>query len=287
MICLLTILLSATGVISAQAGWPHFVKSKDGSLISYETYGTGEPTLIFVHGWSCDARYWRAQVPNFSEKHRVVLIDLAGHGHSSMTRSNYTMKAFGEDVRAVTQAVGDKRVILIGHSMGGEVIVEAARLMPKRVIGLIGVDSLQNVEQPFTREDFDNMLDPFKKDFQAATRNFVKAMISSGCDPALREWIVSDMSAAPSAVGISASTDLMSMYLTGALAKLFDGLKIPVITVGADMWPVNYEANRKHMFSYDAIILKGTDHFLMMNRADEFNKALEEAIDRVAGKSAE
>ena len=115
--------------------WPRIVPSADGTSISYEVYGAGEPTLVFVHGWSCDARYWRAQVPHFSRKHRVVVLDLAGHGHSGSSRTRYTMGSFGEDVRAVTQASGGSRVILIGHSMGGTVIVEAARLMPDRVIG--------------------------------------------------------------------------------------------------------------------------------------------------------
>ena len=50
------------GEVRAQAEWPHVVHSKDGTSISYEITGAGEPTLIFVHGWSCDARYWRAQI---------------------------------------------------------------------------------------------------------------------------------------------------------------------------------------------------------------------------------
>jgi len=72
----------ASGTIQAQTEWPHVVLSKDGTPISYEISGTGEPALLFVHGWSCDARYWRVQVPHFSKKHRVIILDLAGHGHS-------------------------------------------------------------------------------------------------------------------------------------------------------------------------------------------------------------
>ncbi len=81
-----------------------------------------------MHGWSCDARYWRSQVPAFSRNHRVIVPDLAGHGHSGTSRTKYTMNAFGEDVQAVIQAAGSRRVILIGHSMGGSVIAEDERL---------------------------------------------------------------------------------------------------------------------------------------------------------------
>jgi pimeloyl-ACP methyl ester carboxylesterase len=106
-------------------------------------------------------------------------------------------------------------------------------------------------------------------------------MISPQTDPQLREWILSDISAAPPAVALSAMNNLMSQYLTGEAAKIFDEIRIPVITVNADMWPVNYEANRRHMLSFDAIVLKGADHFLMLNRPEQFNRALEKAISKI------
>ena len=62
--CLLLLLLTF-GEASAETEWPQIAFSKDGTPISYEIYGVGEPILVFVHGWSCDARYWRAQVPVF------------------------------------------------------------------------------------------------------------------------------------------------------------------------------------------------------------------------------
>ncbi len=277
----LVIIVLAFTAVPAQAEWPHVVPSKDGTPISYEIYGTGEPTLVFVHGWSCDARYWRAQVPHFSKHHRVVLLDLAGHGHSGSTRSHYGMKAFGEDVQAVVKATGGRRIILIGHSMGGTVIAEAARLMPDLITGLIGIDTLENIEYPMTQKQLDQMIAPLKNDFRTGTQHFVKEMMSSRTDPQLRDWILSDMAAAPPAVAISAMDEMMSQYITGEAAEIFDGIRIPVITVNGDQWPINYEANRRHMFSFDAVVLKDADHFLMMNRADEFNTALENAIKMI------
>jgi pimeloyl-ACP methyl ester carboxylesterase len=283
-VCCLVALLLIFGVIRAQAEWPHVVPSKDGTPISYEIYGTGEPTLVFVHGWCCDARYWRAQVPHFSKRHRVVMLDLAGHGHSGSTRSQYTMLAFGEDVRAVTEAIGSSNVILIGHSMGGSVIAEAARLMSNRVIGLIGIDTLENIEYPMTREELIKMMTPLEKDFRTGSRQFVAGMISPHTNPQLREWILSDISAASPTAALSAMNELMSQYITGEAAKIFDEIHVPVITVNGDMWPVNYEANRRHMFSFDAIVLKGADHFLMLDRPEEFNRALEKAIRLISRK---
>jgi len=278
LVSFIVILFLVYGARDAKAEWPRVVLSKDNTPISFEVYGSGAPTLIFVHGWSCDARYWRAQIPYFSSRYRVVTLDLAGHGHSGMTRSRYSMLAFGEDVQAVTEAVGTNRVILVGHSMGGSVIAEAARLMPDRVIGLIGIDTLHNIEHPMTREELTKMLAPLEKDFHTGSREFVEEMISPHMDPELREWILSDISAAPPTVALSASNSMMSQYISGEAAKIFDEIRVPVVSVNSDMWPVNYEGNRRHMSFFDAIILKGADHFLMLDRPKEFNRALEKAI---------
>lgn len=283
MVCLVALFLTLWGS-GAQAQWPSVATSRDGTTISYETYGTGDPTLVFVHGWSCDSRYWREQVPYFSSKNRIVLMDIAGHGHSGSDRLRYIMKSFGEDVQAVVEATGSEKVILIGHSMGGSVIAEAARLMPGRVIGLIGIDTLENVEYPLTREELDHMLSAFKQDFKTGTRHFVEDMILPETDPVLKEWIISDMSSAPPAIALSAMEEMMTQYITGEAAKIFEEIPIPVVTVNASLWPVNYEGNRRHMFSFDAIVLEDTDHFLMLDQAERFNDALDNAIDMILKK---
>jgi pimeloyl-ACP methyl ester carboxylesterase len=162
--------------------------------------------------------------------------------------------------------------------MGGSVIAEAARLMPDRVIGLIGVDTLHNIEYPMTHEELSKMLAPLEKDFLKGTREFVEPMILPSMKPQLREWILADMSAAPSAVALSASKSMMTQYITGEAAKIFHEIRAPVVSVICDMWPVDYEANRRHMSFFEAIILKGADHFLMLDRPKEFNQALEKAI---------
>ena len=128
------------------------------------------------------------------------------------------------------------------------------------------------------------MTAPLEKDFQAGSRQFVKEMISPRTDPRLREWILADMSAASPAVALSAMKEMMSQYLSGEAARIFAEIRLPVITVKGDLWPVNYEANRRHMLSFEAIVLKDTDHFLMLDRPDEFNSALERAINQIAKK---
>ena len=273
------VLIAAT---AAGAGTPGVVPSADRTPIAYEVHGGGEPTLILVHGWSCDARYWREQLAHFAARHRVVTVDLAGHGHSGAGREDYTMRSFGEDVRAVADAVGGDRLILVGHSMGGLVIAEAARLLPGRVLGLIGVDSLHDLDFPVTEEHAAEMIAPLAADFPAACRQFAAAMILPDTDADLAEWIQADMAAAPAEAALSSMRGYMAQWITGAGPALFEELPLPVVVVCTDQWPVDGEANRQHMRSFEAIVLEGTDHFLMLSAAEEFNRALKEAIAKIS-----
>ena len=82
---MVTILLATLLAASAALAGDGYVVTADSVRIHYTDQGSGKPTLVFVHGWSCDASYWDAQVPVFAKTHRVIAIDLAGHG-SSATR---------------------------------------------------------------------------------------------------------------------------------------------------------------------------------------------------------
>ncbi len=75
--------------------------SSDGVEISFNKQGKGKPALVFVHGWTNNKTIWDAQVSYFSDKYKVVALDLAGHGVSGDNRNDWTMSAFGDDVVAV------------------------------------------------------------------------------------------------------------------------------------------------------------------------------------------
>jgi len=279
---ILGILVAAGAASAAEAGTPGVAPSADGTPIAYEVHGSGEPTLILVHGWSCDARYWREQLAHFAARHRVVTVDLAGHGHSGVGRQDYTMEAFGEDVRAVADAVGGDQLILVGHSMGGLVVAEAARLLPGRVLGLIGVDSLHDLGFVVTEEHAAAMVGPLEADFPAACRQFAAGMIRPGTDAGLAAWIQADMAAAPRDIALSAMREYLGRWISGAGPAVFEELPLPVVGVCADLWPVDAEANRRHMHSFEAIVVEGTDHFLMLGAPEEFNRAFAAAIAAIA-----
>ena len=250
------------------------VPSSDGQLISYNVFGKGDVTLVFVHGWSCDSRYWRYQIPCFWKKYRVVTVDLAGHGNSEQNRKVYTLEAFAQDIKAVVEDINAKKVILIGHSMSGEIVARASVLMPDRVIGIVGADSIQNVEDTMPKEQFDSMTNAMQTDFKAEVQSFVSSMMGKNICPELEKWIIDDMSCQSSYVAISAFKEYVTKFENKGIANMFREVKVPVRCVNADLWPTSPEVNRKYMPSFEVTYVKNCGHFIMLERPEEFNKNL-------------
>jgi pimeloyl-ACP methyl ester carboxylesterase len=258
-----------------------YAKSFDGEKIAYHTVGRGDVTLLFVHGWCCDSGYWREQVPVFEKKYRVVTMDLAGYGNSGKGRKIYSVDSFGQDVKAVMEATDAKRVIVVGHSMGGEIVVEATRLEPNRVIGIIGVDTLHNVEEDINEQMVKEMTKGIDTDFKGWMRNFVVQMLGKDMKPELKKEIIDGMSSARPDIAINTFEQYVDKLRDRKIAKEFLEIKVPVRCVNADLWPMNPEANRKYMTSFDVKIIKGAGHFVMLERPEEFNRLLEESIEEI------
>ncbi|MCW5213100.1 alpha/beta hydrolase [Desulfobulbus sp. TB] len=255
--------------------------SFDAERIAYDVAGKGKTALIFIHGWSCDGRYWQNQVPVFAEEHQVITVDLAGHGHSSLERSEFSMLSFAKDVKAIIEKENIGQAILIGHSMGGGVIAEAARLMPKRVVGIVAIDTLQNVAKQYPQSAIDEMVQPLKTDFKTAAQNFVAPMFPEGTDQQLVNWVKEDMSSAPKEIAVNAFQNYLGQYVNGEAATVFEDITVPVVAINARLWPTAAEENRKHIKNYQLFYIEGTGHFPMLEKPEEFNMLLEKAVHSI------
>ena len=164
-----------------------------------------------------------------------MTVDLAGHGESGIEREVWSTAGFGGDVVAVVEALDFDRVILVGHSMGGPVALEAARRLGDRVIGIIGVDTFQRLGLKAPEELAKNFIKPFEADFPGMTANFVMSMFPPGTDSALVEWVSGDMSSAPPAVGIGA----MKANLAYDPAPALEEIQVPIYGINGSLFPVD------------------------------------------------
>ena len=253
-------------------------RSGDGVPIHYTVEGRGEPALVFVHCWNCDRHFWDAQLRAFRKSHKVVAIDLAGHGQSGTGRKDWTIKAFGDDVKAVVDELGLKRIVLVGSSMGGPVSLEAARKLGDRVVGIVAVDTLQDVERKAPPEQVDKMLQDMKSDYKGQTAKFISQnLFSPTTPPAVRKRVLG--------IATSASPERSVVMLHAAM--LYDPLpalaeiKAPVRAINSDKYPTNLEGNRRHIPQFDVALMKGAGHYLMLEDPVRFNALLAEALSHL------
>ncbi|UCG62959.1 MAG: alpha/beta hydrolase [Candidatus Zixiibacteriota bacterium] len=250
------------------------VASADGVMIHYKSYGENDRAVVFVHGWSCDGSYWVRQVEAFKDEYQVVTIDLAGHGNSGADREEWTMGRFGDDVAAVVNSLGLKEVILVGHSMGGAVCIEASRRLPQKVIATVGADTYQDLSRAGRTEESDAFIAPFRQDFVGTTRGFVRGMFGPDADTLLVEQVVEDMSQADSTIGLACFEGFAAYDFSGAMSDM----RKPVRAINADMWPTDVEGNQRVAESFEVDIIEGIGHFVQLEAPEEFNVRLRRVL---------
>ncbi|HUQ09747.1 MAG TPA: alpha/beta hydrolase [Steroidobacteraceae bacterium] len=261
-------------------GAPRIAISPEGIHVQYHVYGTGEPALVFIHGWSCDSNYWREQVPAFSRKYTVVTVDLAGHGGTDANRGDWSMEKYGQDVATAVAAVPNRQLILIGHSMGGPVAIEAARLLKNRVIGIVGVDTFKTIGAPLpSAAQLDAILKPFEANFIGHTRDAVAGhFFAPGANPQLVQKIAYDMSLSPPQVAIPSMRAVLSYDFAAPLKDV----QVPLVAINSDLGePVNELRIRKVLPRFHAVVIPGVGHFLMMEDPARFNPALETEVQGI------
>ncbi len=254
------------------------VKSLDGVPLVYTDQGKGGPALVFVHCWSCNKGFWEAQVPYFSKKYRVVTMDLAGHGDSGKNRDKWTIEAYARDVAVVVKTLKLKKIILIGHSMGGPVVLTAAGLMKEKVVGIIGVDTLTHLERKVPEAQFEQFTAPMREDFVKGTRNFIGLfMFTPQSDPKLKERIIKEMTAADPKIALAS---MKSLFMQD-LAAVADKFKVHIRCINARRNAASIEQGKRHAASYKVSFMDEVGHFLHMEKPAEFNKLLEAAVDEL------
>jgi uncharacterized protein (TIGR02246 family) len=259
------------------------IPSADGVPIKYEASGQGSPAVVLVHCWTCNRRLWDHVVPTLARDHRVVTLDLAGHGESGRARKAWTIEAFGEDVRAVVEALRLDRVVLVGHSMGGPVVLEAARRLPGRVVGLVPVDILQNVEDKTPPDQVAAFLAPFRADYKAAAEGFIrKYLFVPSSPPALIDRVVAAATGTPAAIAV-ACLEAADRY---DAVPAFEALAVPIRAINADLFPTDRLANRRHAPQFDVVVMKGVGHYPMLEDPDRFDLLLARVVRDIVAESA-
>lgn len=258
--------------------------ASDGVSIRYRIAGRDkpEPTIVLVHGFGGDTTIWDEQIDHLSKKHRVLALDLPGHGKSGTDRmGKWTMEAFGDDVRATCDEIGAEKVILVGHSMGGPVILEAAHLMPDRVVALIPVETFHDVEQKMPEDQIKKLLADLKDDYKTNVEQFArKFLFVPSTSQQVQDTVLNHMTALRPDIAAS----MMSSLLHYDSGKRMEGISVPIRCINSNaIEPTNVDAARKHAKQFEVMTIEGVGHYPMLEAPERFDQLLDAAI---AGKPA-
>jgi pimeloyl-ACP methyl ester carboxylesterase len=254
--------------------------ASDGVSLRFRVAGSDkpDPTIVLVHGFGGDTTIWDEQIKHLSQEHRVVALDLAGHGKSGDDRmTGWTMEAFGDDVRSVCDEIGAEKVILVGHSMGGPAILEAAHLMPDRVVMLVAVETFHDVERTKSVEEVEQILAPWKSDYPTAVADLVrKHLFTPDADPAIVERVTTQMQA----MRPELAYEMISQMMWYDAGKRMEGLGVPIRCVNSSaIQATNVQAAKRHAKDFELKTMAGVGHFPMLEAPEEFDELLDETIE--------
>jgi pimeloyl-ACP methyl ester carboxylesterase len=254
--------------------------ASNGVRIDYTDTGTGDTTLLFVHGWCINKTYWEKQVAYFGKRYRVVTIDLPGFGKSGRNRKDWGTRAYGQDIKNVISQLGLKNVILVGHSMAGDIILQGAVDAPQNVLALVGVDNFKSVgvaskDSIKDKKEYDEAMGAMKKNFKAIAFDwFNKQLFYKTTSKNIKERILNDVAHSDSTIAIAALAWDSNFSESNELLKL----KKKLYLINSDYQPTDTTGLVAKKIPYQLLEVHATGHFPMIEKPAEFNKLLDNVI---------
>ncbi|MGD1148726.1 MAG: alpha/beta hydrolase [Thermoanaerobaculaceae bacterium] len=236
-----------------------------------EDGGSGGIPVVFVHGLAGDHSVWAAQLAHLRRSRRAVALDLHGMGESAPSAvGDYSIGSFAGDVAAVVDGLHLGRVVLVGHSMGGHVIAAVAAAHPAMVAGLLFDDPAGDLSK-VPREEIEKQwlakMEPGSYD--AYVTSWFGGMLSAAT-PQVREQVMAGLKRTPRAVVAAAARAVAFNEPIPAIAG-FPGPMLTIVTPENEV-PVSLH---KLAPGLPAKVIAGTSHWIMMDKPDEFDAAMD------------
>ncbi len=243
----------------------------DGLSLYYERAGSGEPELLFVHGWCCDRTAFRPQFDYFAQTRSVTAVDLRGCGRSDRPEAGYSIPDFADDLSRLCAEVGIAKPVIVGHSLGGMIGVELAARHPSLARALVLVDPGPIDPLPETIKLFSSFAEqlagPSGEDVR---RLYVQDM--GARDKDLARWIVDEMCAVPLPIATAVIRGVTAWNGVGALALC----TIPTLLLRATL-DATPDAIRLRAIKPDLEvgITVGAGHFHQLEVPEQVNAMIE------------
>jgi pimeloyl-ACP methyl ester carboxylesterase len=230
--------------------------------IAYDAAGSGDPPLVFVHGWCCDRTYFAPQFRYFGPRHAVLALDLPGHGESGGAAN--TTEAFADAVLAVAAAV--PAPVVVGHSMGALVSLACAA-RPGAVRAAVLVDPAPILDGR-GKAYFVRSLPAVAGDTDGSWRAGFAARMFRPTDAVRRAETVAAISTAPLRTAVAGWQAIVDFDAAAVLPRLH----VPVLLISAGE-PEAGVAERITDLTFGRTV--GAGHFVQLEVPDQVNAMIE------------
>ena len=241
-------------------------------LAATEKNGAGDTLVVLVHGWCCRRSDWHAYLESAPETVSFLAPDLPGHGDSASTPGTWTVAGMARDLAAMVNARRPARVVLVGHSMGGAVALEAAALL-ESVAAVVFVDTFIIPYGYLSEDDAAGIERGFHEDFPAAVGRLVEANTSDAMPEPLKQALAAQMASAPPDKMLPLWGDLLRWSPEPAFAAV----NAPLFAINGEMIPD--VARQRCAGRVTETVLAYPGHFPQWERPGEFSQALNKQLE--------
>jgi len=269
--------------------------SISGAGMHVNVAGTGQPALVFVHGFACDSTDWAAQLDSLGSRTEVVSCDLGSHGRSPGEEPEASIAAYGASVARLLEELGLTAVILVGHSMGCRVVLECARRASERVVGIVLLDGSRiGVGDPTAAAR--TMAARLEgAGYASFLREFFAAMFVPSSEPRLQRAVLERALRLPPNVGRRLLVDIVQ-WDAGEMEAALSRVSVPLLTIqtttlnvegdrvslAADSESAWLDLVRGHQPDVEIATLTGAGHFPHIENAEKVTELIGNFLDRVA-----
>ena len=260
-----------------------FAITGDGTRLHFQTAGSGPP-VVLVHGLSDDHTLWRYMVPALAAGHRVISVDVRGHGRSAKPHAPLEVATLADDLVALLDWLGIDRAVLVGLSMGGGISQTAAIRHPQRVRALALLSTSSSFPEA-TRERFRHRA-------EVAERDGIEPLV----DSMVERWFTPEfMAARPDEVARTRQTVLANDPLAFAAACRanaardwtgeLDRIACPVLVLAGARDPGeatrSAETFRERLEDAEVHLVDGATHAIPIERPEVASHLLLAFLDRL------
>ncbi|MEU1145254.1 alpha/beta fold hydrolase [Streptomyces sp. NPDC005863] len=247
----------------------------NGTRLYYEDHGSGRP-VVFLHGLGSSGRVWDAQVADLMDDHRVITLDQRGCGRSERPATGYTIADATRDILAFLDALDLEQPVLVGSSIAGSFVLEAALAAPDRIGAIIpvgaGVHHFTTV-----RDAVDELLSALRADRAGTLAGFVPHWYRPGTSPAMIDRTVRQ---------VLESTCLIDELILAQASydprERLAGLRVPTTFLHGELdteIPLSVPEECARLIPGARLtVVEGGGHMAQQDQAQRFNQALRTAL---------